>query len=104
MNAGTQIADLFRTLLPRGCQNGWLAMLGAYLDIALVEVAAILPDGSLVPSTSIGNNKTWLDQADRIILEVNSWMSPALQLHGRYRERLLSPLSAGTAGPVQEIL
>jgi hypothetical protein len=32
VNARTQIADLFRVLLPRDCRNGWLAMLGAYLD------------------------------------------------------------------------
>ncbi|MFC4727660.1 acetyl-CoA hydrolase/transferase family protein [Coralloluteibacterium thermophilus] len=41
------------------------------IDVAVVEVAGILPDGRLIPSTSIGNNKTWLDRADRVILEVN---------------------------------
>jgi succinyl-CoA:acetate CoA-transferase len=43
------------------------------LDVALIEVTAILEDGRVVPSSSIGNNKTWVDQAERIILEVNSW-------------------------------
>ncbi len=63
-----------------------------HLDIALVEVAAILPDGSLVPSTSVGNNNTWLDQADRIILEVNSWMNPALRgMHDIYYDTRLPP-------------
>ncbi|MDR0784218.1 MAG: succinate CoA transferase [Propionibacteriaceae bacterium] len=42
------------------------------LNIAIVEVAAIDPDGTLLPSSSIGISKTWLDQADKIILEVNS--------------------------------
>src|SRR5579859_6622272 len=43
------------------------------MDVALIEVAAILEDGRVVPSSSIGNNKTWIDCAERIILEVNSW-------------------------------
>ena len=48
----------------------WFGFLG-HLDVAVIEVAGILPDGRLIPSSSVGNNKTWLDQADRIILEVN---------------------------------
>ena len=43
------------------------------LDVALIEVTAILEDGRVVPSSSIGNNKTWIDCAERVILEVNSW-------------------------------
>jgi succinyl-CoA:acetate CoA-transferase len=49
----------------------WFGFLGR-LNVAVIEVTEILEDGRLVPSTSIGNNKTWLDLADRIILEVNS--------------------------------
>jgi succinyl-CoA:acetate CoA-transferase len=49
----------------------WFGFLGK-LNVAVVEVAGILEDGRLIPSSSIGNNKTWLDQADKVILEVNS--------------------------------
>ncbi|MBK1613234.1 propionyl-CoA--succinate CoA transferase [Rubrivivax gelatinosus] len=49
----------------------WFGFLG-HLDVAVVEVTGITEDGRLIPSTSIGNNKTWLDEADKIILEVNS--------------------------------
>src|ERR1039457_5006793 len=49
------------------------------LDVALIEVTAVLEDGRLVPSSSIGNNKTWIDQAERVILEVNSWQPAALE-------------------------
>src|SRR5574337_280889 len=51
-------------------QYAWCGFLGK-IDVALIEVAGILPDGRLVPSTSVGNNKTWLDLADKVILEVN---------------------------------
>jgi succinyl-CoA:acetate CoA-transferase len=55
------------------------------LDVALIEVTAILEDGRLVPSSSIGNNKTWIDQAERVILEVNSWQPAALEgMHDIY--------------------
>ncbi|MDR1264234.1 MAG: acetyl-CoA hydrolase/transferase family protein [Propionibacteriaceae bacterium] len=55
------------------------------LDFALVEVTAITADGELVPTTSIGNNNVWLDVADRVILEVNEWMSEGLEgMHDVY--------------------
>jgi succinyl-CoA:acetate CoA-transferase len=55
------------------------------LNVALIEVVAILEDGRLVPSTSVGNNPTWLDLADRVILEVNSAQSAKLEgMHDIY--------------------
>src|SRR5580658_7627575 len=55
------------------------------LDVALIEVTAILEDGRVIPSSSIGNNKTWIDCAERIILEVNSWQPMALEgMHDIY--------------------
>ncbi len=51
-------------------QYVWFGFFGK-LDLAVVEVAGIREDGGLIPSTSIGNNKTWLDLADKVILEVN---------------------------------
>ena len=69
----------------------WFGFLGK-LNVAVVEVAGILEDGRLIPASSIGNNKTWLDQADRIILEVNSWHNPALEgMHDVYYGTRLPP-------------
>ena len=69
----------------------WSGFLG-HLDVAVVEVAGILEDGRLIPSTSVGNNKTWLDQADRVILEVNHWQNPGLAgLHDIYYGTRLPP-------------
>jgi succinyl-CoA:acetate CoA-transferase len=55
------------------------------LDTALIEVAGITADGALIPSSSVGNNQTWLDCARQVILEVNSWQNPALEgMHDIY--------------------
>ena len=45
------------------------------LDVAVIEVTAVYEDGRAIPSTSIGNNNTWIDCADKVILEVNSAQS-----------------------------
>ncbi|WP_413561177.1 acetyl-CoA hydrolase/transferase family protein [Bdellovibrio sp. HCB209] len=42
------------------------------VDIAIIEVAAIYDDGSVLPTTSIGNNLTYARHAKQIILEVNT--------------------------------
>ncbi|EGD59543.1 succinate CoA transferase [Novosphingobium nitrogenifigens DSM 19370] len=89
INAGTmQYVDMH---LSQVAPATWQGFLGP-LDVALVEVSAILPDGSIVPSSSVGNNKTWLDRADRIILEVNSWQSASLEgMHDIYYGTALPP-------------
>lgn len=72
-------------------QYAWCGFLGK-IDVALIEVAAILPDGRLVPSTSVGNNKTWLDLADKVILEVNRRQPEGLDgMHDIYYGTALPP-------------
>jgi len=69
----------------------WFGFLG-HLDVAIIEVAAVLDGGRLIPSASIGNNKTWLDQADRVILEVNRRQSLSLEgMHDIYYGTRLPP-------------
>ena len=69
----------------------WEGVIGE-LDTAIVEVSGIRADGSLIPSSSIGNNKTWLDRAKRVILEVNRWQHPALEgMHDIYYGTRLPP-------------
>ncbi|MDF2692575.1 MAG: succinate CoA transferase [Labilithrix sp.] len=82
INAGQmQYADVH---LSHVAQLVWFGFLG-HLDVAVVEVAGITPDGRLIPSSSVGNNKTWLDLADAIILEVNERQSLALEgMHDIY--------------------
>ena len=55
------------------------------MHMAVIEVAGILPDGRLIPSTSIGTSNAWLNNADKIILEVNSRQSLLLEgMHDIY--------------------
>ncbi|MGZ5389730.1 MAG: acetyl-CoA hydrolase/transferase family protein [Aeromicrobium sp.] len=83
--------DYIDTHLSHSAQNMWFGFYGP-LDVAVVEVTAILPGGMLVPSSSVGNNKTWLDQAKRIILEVNSWQPRELEgFHDIYYGAALPP-------------
>jgi succinyl-CoA:acetate CoA-transferase len=75
----------------------WFGFYGP-LDVAVVEVAAILPNGLLVPGSSVGNNKTWLDRADRVILEVNQWQPRDFEgFHDIYYGTRLPP----QRGPIQ---
>lgn len=72
-------------------QQQWMGFYGD-LDVALVEVTAVTDDGRLVPSSSVGNNKTWLDRAERVILEVNSWQHADLEgMHDIYYGTALPP-------------
>ena len=72
-------------------QYTWFGFLGK-IDVAVVEVSGILPDGRLIPSTSVGNNKTWLDLADKVIIEVNSAQPAGLDgMHDIYYGTALPP-------------
>ncbi|TYL45990.1 acetyl-CoA hydrolase/transferase family protein [Nocardioides sp. BGMRC 2183] len=76
INDGT--VDYVDVHLSHAAQQAWFGFYGP-LDVAVVEVAAILPNGLLVPGTSLGNNKTWLELADRVVLEVNHWLPRDLE-------------------------
>lgn len=83
--------DYFDMHLSQVAPMAWQGFLGP-LDTAVVEVSGVRADGSLIPSSSIGNNKTWLDRADQIILEVNHWQNPALEgMHDIYYGTALPP-------------
>lgn len=72
-------------------QHTWFGFFGD-IDVAVVEVAGIREDGRLIPSSSVGNNKTWLEQADKVILEVNQWQPAALEgMHDIYYGTALPP-------------
>jgi succinyl-CoA:acetate CoA-transferase len=86
--------DYVDTHLSHSAQHMWFGFYGN-LDVAVVEVAAILPNGLLVPGSSVGNNKTWLDRADKVVLEVNSWQPRDIEgFHDIYYGTRLPPYRA----------
>ncbi|WP_301205995.1 acetyl-CoA hydrolase/transferase C-terminal domain-containing protein, partial [Corynebacterium stationis] len=55
-------------------------------QVAIIEVVRILEDGNIIPSSAVGNNLEYIEAADKIILEVNSWQSENLEgMHDIYR-------------------
>jgi succinyl-CoA:acetate CoA-transferase len=89
INAGKM--EYFDMHLSQVAPMAWQGFLGE-LDIAVVEISGIRPDGALIPSSSVGNNKTWLDRAKGVILEVNRWQNAALEgMHDIYYGTALPP-------------
>jgi succinyl-CoA:acetate CoA-transferase len=89
INAGQM--DYFDMHLSQVAPMAWQGFLGP-LDVAVVEVSGIRADGSLIPSSSVGNNKTWIDRAEKVILEVNRWQNEALDgMHDIYYGTALPP-------------
>ncbi|WP_421739868.1 acetyl-CoA hydrolase/transferase family protein [Caulobacter sp.] len=83
--------EYFDMHLSQVAPMAWQGFLGP-LDTAVIEVSGIRPDGGLIPSSSVGNNKTWLDRASKVILEVNRWQNPALEgMHDIYYGTALPP-------------
>ena len=83
--------DYFDMHLSQVAPMAWQGFLGP-LDTAIIEVSGIRPDGALIPSSSVGNNKTWIDRASKVILEVNRWQNPALEgMHDIYYGTALPP-------------
>ena len=83
--------EYFDMHLSQVAPMAWQGFLGP-LDTAVIEVTGIRADGALIPSSSVGNNKTWLDRAQKVILEVNSWQNAALDgMHDIYYGTALPP-------------
>ena len=70
----TYYSDIHLSHMPNLVAQGFLGD----LDLAVIEVTSITEDGELVPSSSVGANRTYVEKAKRIILEVNSWQSEGL--------------------------
>ena len=82
INAGNaKYQDIHLSHSPQYIEHGFLP-----IDVAVIEVTRITEEGHLVPSSGVGNNVEFLDHADKVILEVNSWQSLDLEgMHDIYR-------------------
>jgi len=89
INSGSM--DYVDIHLSHVAQQVWLGYYGN-VDIAIVEVSGITETGELIPSASVGNNKTWLDVAEKVILEVNSGIPSHIEgMHDIYYGTALPP-------------
>ncbi|MEG0717235.1 MAG: acetyl-CoA hydrolase/transferase family protein [Comamonas sp.] len=79
INAGE--IDFIDMHLSHVAQHAWFGFLGP-MSVAVVEVLGVTADGLLIPSTAVGNNKTWLEIADKVILEVNT--KPPAKMEGMH--------------------
>ena len=67
--------------LSESAQLGRVGYLGK-LDFAIVEAVAITEEGNIIPSTSLGNAASYVQQADIVIVEVNT--TQPLELEGMH--------------------
>lgn len=83
INRGSvQFADMHLSHVPQLVRYGYLGR----IDVALVEAVAITEEGHIVPSTSLGATPAYVEQADKVIVEINTSQPLALEgMHDVYR-------------------
>lgn len=73
--------DMHLSLMAQNVRYGFLGD----LDVAIVEVCAITEEGHLVPSTAVGNMSAFVQQAKKVIVELNMAQPAALEgMHDIY--------------------
>lgn len=60
--------DLPLSVMPKWVRDGYLN----HIDVALVEAVEIDEKGNIIPSVSVGAIETYINQADKIIVEINT--------------------------------
>jgi succinyl-CoA:acetate CoA-transferase len=63
-------------------QQARYGFLGGKVNVAIVEACAITEEGHIIPTTSLGNSPTFVQEADIVIVEVNT--SQPLELEGMH--------------------
>ncbi|MDF2875588.1 MAG: cat1 [Sporomusa sp.] len=80
INSGrTQYTDLHLSHVAQMARCGFL---GGKVDVAIVEACAITEEGHIVPTTSVGNSASFVQSADKVIVELN--VSQPLELEGMH--------------------
>ena len=73
------------------CHLGMVAQNARYgfygkIQVAIIEAAAITEEGNLIPTTAVGCSQTWIDLADKVIVELNLRQPAELEgFHDIYR-------------------
>ena len=60
------------------------------IDVAIIEAAYIERDGSIVPTTSVGNSVTFAALAKKVIIEINTEVPEEVYgIHDIYRPKII---------------
>lgn len=78
----TGVVNYIDMHLSHVAQHARYGFLGGKVDVAIVEACAITEEGHIIPSTSVGNSPTFVQQADIVIVEINT--SQPLELEGMH--------------------
>ena len=70
--------DLHLSQVAQQLRYGYLGK----MDVCIVEAVCILENGGIVPSTSVGNTPTFLQEAEKVIVEINT--SQPMELMGMH--------------------
>jgi propionyl-CoA:succinyl-CoA transferase len=70
-----EYVDMHLSHVPQTVFSGFFGK----LDIAVIEATEITSDGRVYLSTSIGASPTYLNYADRVLIEINRYHSPRLR-------------------------
>lgn len=69
-------SDIHLSHFPQYVKNGFVD----HIDVAIVEAVAITEEGNIVPPNSLGGTTTYVEMADKVIVEIN--LSHPLELEG----------------------
>ncbi len=84
--------DMALSEVPLWVKNGILNP----IDVAVVEAAAIDEDGNIIPTTSIGVSNTYVEYADKVIIELNTYVPEEIEgIHD-----VFSPAKAPNTQPI----
>lgn len=67
-DGGVMYHDIHLSRVAEQVRCGFLG----HIDIAVIEATAIMEDGGIIPTTSVGASPTFVSEADRVIVEVNT--------------------------------
>lgn len=77
INSGScAYADIHLSHFPQYVKNGFVPP----IDIAIVEAVAITEEGNIIPANSLGGTPTYVEVADKVIVEIN--LCQPLELEG----------------------
>jgi len=70
-----EYVDMHLSHLPQTVAQGFFGR----IDLAVIEATEVAPDGRVYLTTSIGASPTYLQHADKVIIEINRHQSPRLR-------------------------